>query len=76
MNQQPVIPSGMVLVTKDEFFAALSADPRDIMPNIDAREYTLWQTRDRAVFGWSVPGWANPGGPKAWAIAKRKGAAA
>jgi hypothetical protein len=47
-------------VTKDEFYAALKADPRDIMPSIvgsyerNGRGYTQeWQTQNslRTLFG-------------------------
>lgn len=68
----PQIPAGMVAVTKDEFIAALKADPRDIMPTTENREFTVWRVQStRAVFGWSAPGWANPGAPKAWAVFKK-----
>lgn len=33
----------MAVVTKDEFFAALAADKRDIMPTTEAREHTPWR---------------------------------
>lgn len=66
------IPAGTVAVTKDEFFAALKADARDIMPTTENREFTIWRAQyTRAVFGWSAPGWANPGAPKAWAVVKQ-----
>jgi hypothetical protein len=52
-------PPGMTEVTKERFYAALRADPRDIMPSNKARTYTTWQTWDGSVWGWSAPGWAN-----------------
>jgi hypothetical protein len=65
------IPAGMIEVTKDQFFSALYKDPRDIMPSNRNPNYTTWETRDRAVWGWSSPGWKNPGDPAVWAIAQR-----
>jgi hypothetical protein len=63
------IPTGFRQVTKDEFFAALRADPRDIMPSQANPEYTTWETNHRYVWGWTYPGWKNPGGEKVYAIA-------
>lgn len=57
----PSIPVGMVEVTKEAFFAALKADSRDIMPHLTDRTYSTWETPRRDVWGWSAPGWANPG---------------
>ncbi len=62
------IPSGMEEVTKDEFFARLKADGRDIMPNHDAPDFTIWKTRARQVWGWSTPGWKTPGTQKRYAV--------
>lgn len=64
------VPSGMVEVSKDLFFATLFADRRDIMPRHSQRNYTTWETKSREVWGWSTPGWANPGDPKRYAIRK------
>lgn len=75
------MPAGMVPVTRDEFLAALYADPRDIMPSLNHPNYTTWETKFREVWGWTTPGWKNPGDEKAYAvfpaaIAKAKGGAA
>jgi len=49
-------------VTQLEFFRLLAADPRDIMPNVEHEDHHLWLVRPtRAVWGWSAPGWKNPG---------------
>lgn len=51
-------PMGRRSVTRDEFFAALYADPRDIMPRIrherrhQEHGYTSdWKTANGAIFG-------------------------
>lgn len=64
----PSLPDDMTRVTKEQFFSALTADPRDIMPSHRQRLYTIWETRDGVVFGWSSPGWQNPGSPVAYAL--------
>ena len=52
-----------------EFFARLAADKRDIMPTTERPDFTPWRvTSTRAMWGWSTPGWRNPGAPKAWAV--------
>lgn len=70
-----MIPDNMREVTKDEFFATLKADPRDIMPSHRNEFYTVWEVvSSRAVWGWSCPGWKNVGkAPKHWAVVNRKG---
>ena len=55
-------------VSKDEFFAALFADPRDIMPSHRLPHETHWETRGRALWGVSKPGWKNPGDPASYAL--------
>lgn len=55
------MPEDMVAVTKEEFFAALRADKRDIMPSVRERCFTTWETTRREAWGWSAPGWANTG---------------
>lgn len=62
------IPEGMQQVTEQQFFAALYRDPRDIMPSHRMPEHTTWETKDREVWGWSTPGWRNPGAPEVWAV--------
>jgi hypothetical protein len=56
----PGIPNGMITVSKDQFFAALFADPRDIMPNNENPEFTTWETKARMIWGWTAPGYKNP----------------
>jgi hypothetical protein len=56
-----------VIVSQDEFFALLKADPRDIMPR-PREDHSSWETRDREVWGWSTPGWKNPGAPQMYAV--------
>ena len=54
-----------------DFFALLKADPRDIMPNHDAPDVTVWQTvHGRIPFGESRPGWKNPEGPVSYHLHK------
>lgn len=62
------LPPGMRRVTQDEFFAALRADKRDIMPSHQHPLFTTWETTSRQVWGWSYPGWKNAGEPKIWWI--------
>lgn len=63
------MPEGMRPVTKDEFFARLAADQRDIMPTTESPDSTLWRVvSTRAMWGWSTPGWRNPGAQKAWSV--------
>ncbi len=62
------IPVGMVAVSKEQFFQALYADARDIMPSANDPECTRWETRNRQLWGWSSPGWKNPNGEKTYAI--------
>jgi len=52
----------------DRFFELLKADPRDIMPNTNHPYFTYWETKDRVRWGWSTPGWRNPGEPAAYAV--------
>jgi hypothetical protein len=52
------IPDGMVVVTREEFFALLKADTRDIMPRHNQPDYTIWETKGREAWGWTVPGWS------------------
>jgi len=62
------IPAGMIQVDKGEFFARLEADKRDIMPNHAHPDSTTWETTSREVWGWTLPGWKNPGDPKVYAV--------
>lgn len=72
MNAQhtpgPAMPEGMQAVSKDQFFALLSADPRDIMPSTGAPDYTTWETKGREVWGWTTPGWKVPRAPVQFAV--------
>jgi hypothetical protein len=54
------IPSGMIEVSKEQFFAALNADARDIMPSVLSPDCTRWETKTRQLWGWSLPGWKHP----------------
>lgn len=69
-TEATAIPAGMREVTEEEFFALLKADPRDIMPNHDFPEFTRWLVQsNRAVWGWSTPGWRNrSNAPRQWAV--------
>ncbi len=53
------IPDGMVEVSKNEFFEALKADPRDIMPHALNPCFSTWETKDRQLWGITAPGWKN-----------------
>lgn len=64
----PVIPKGMIEVTRGEFFRKLYADSRDIMPRLNRPDSTDWETRDRQPFGWTYPGWKDPGGKRIYAL--------
>lgn len=59
--QAAQVPNGMVIVTKEQFYAALEADKRDIMPCVSQTHVTTWKTRNREVWGWESTGWKNPG---------------
>ena len=64
-------PNGFKEVSKDEFFALLAKAENDPMPNLDAPDYTTWQTQrgPRVIWGWSAPGWKNPGDkPERYAV--------
>lgn len=52
---------------KDDFYARLYADPRDIMPSRQSpRTHTVWLVvRTGEVWGWTFPGYAEEG-PKAY----------
>lgn len=66
-----VTPEGMKQVSKEEFFDALYADKRDIMPSIaESDKYSVWMTTSRYVWGYSYPGWKNPQDEKAYFIRK------
>lgn len=59
------------VVTQDEFYAALKADKRDIMPCIaEHADRSVWKDKAGVVFGVSFPGWMNPGDPKSYALMK------
>lgn len=68
--EKPTIPEGMREVTKEEFYAALMAETRDIMPRCASPEFTVWELqRTRAIWGWSAPGYKYPNNPEAYALA-------
>lgn len=64
------IPAGFREVSQIEFFAALAADRRDIMPTTEARTFTPWRVvATREMWGWSSTGYASPyGTPKVFAL--------
>lgn len=62
------IPSGFTELTKDAFYKTLEMDQRDIMPSVQSPNYTTWETKSRQVWGWSYPGWKNPGEPSKYAV--------
>lgn len=47
-------------VTKEQFFASLAKDTRDIMPSHKEPEFTTWETKSGQVWGKTLPGWKNP----------------
>ena len=59
----------MRAVSKQEFFAALYADKRDIMPSNRLDNETRWEAKDGTLWGVSKPGWKNPGTPAAYWVA-------
>ncbi len=64
------IPPGFVQVTHEQFYAALRADSRDIMPTTNSETFSDWEVvGSRAVWGRSFPGWKNPGDDKAYFLA-------
>jgi hypothetical protein len=65
------VPSGMTIVTKDEFFETLYADKRDIMPCYENPYFTVWQDTSRKVFGGSLPGWKLSGYPEDHPLGKK-----
>lgn len=69
----PAPPEGFTEVSREEFYEALKADPRDIMPKLNSPEYTDWETVDRQRWGWSYPGWKNIGEPSIYAIKSKRG---
>lgn len=68
----------MTVMTKEEFYAALAAEKRNIMPTTEAREHTPWRiVATRAMWGWSSKGYASKfGAVEVFAIAKGTGSAA
>lgn len=57
-------PAGMIEVTEKQFFAALFADQRDVMPSHNQPDHTDWLDKNARVFGRTFPGWKNPGDEK------------
>lgn len=76
------MPSGMVAVSQEQFFAALKADSRDIMPSARMEYETPWEDAHRNLWGWSSTGYKSGFGAEEIyavyppAIAAAKGAAA
>ena len=56
----------LIEVTKSEFFAHIGQ--RDIICNLDRRDCTDWETRNRTLVGRTYPGWANPQDKKVYMI--------
>lgn len=52
-------PHGMIVVTKEQFFKALEADKRDIMPSTADPYATRWETTYRQLWGWDSTGWKS-----------------
>jgi len=64
-------PAGFKFVSEAEFFEAVNkAAADDPMPSVERPEVTVWnfQRFRRDVFGYSWPGWKNPGEREAYAI--------
>jgi hypothetical protein len=54
-------PQGMKEVSREQFFEALYADKRDIMPSVsESPDYSVWMTPQRSVWGYTYPGWKYP----------------
>jgi hypothetical protein len=65
----PSTPAKNPVLSAEEFFAALKADPRDIMPCHEQRDVTVWKVqRTGAEWGRSTPGWANPEGAETYQV--------
>lgn len=64
--EKPLVPNGFKVVSKEEFYKQLNniGDKLDPMPTTKNPNHTDWETRrgPRYVWGWSWPGWRNPGG--------------
>jgi hypothetical protein len=67
-------PAGMIEVSADSFFQLLdSAGGLDPTPNPE-KYHTVWTTRNRALWGWSAPGYVDGGLPdprRVYAVAQR-----
>jgi hypothetical protein len=58
-DAEPEVPAGFVEVTKDQFFDALKADHRDIMPTTESPNCSWWRVVwTREAWGWT--GQAQP----------------
>ena len=67
-----LFPPEMKAVTKEQFYAALAAERKDVMPTTEYSTYTVWREREtRQAWGMSYPGWKNPGDPAAYAVLNR-----
>lgn len=65
-------PEGFSRVTEAEFFAALRADPRDILPDNRQPDGTTWKVQhDRQVRGVTTPGWKDPRKPRTYRLMDR-----
>jgi len=63
----PEIPADFKEVTRAEFFNAIGS--QDVTPSVRHDFYTLWETRTRAIAGWTTPGWRSPSNtPRRYAL--------
>jgi hypothetical protein len=58
----------MTEVTAEQFFQFLRDDPRDIMPELTAPDYSNWKTRNGGVVARTYPGWRNPGDARRYLV--------
>ena len=61
----PQVRAGMVLVSREEFFAYIG--PRDISPSSQT-DFSEWITPSRVEVGRSYPGYKNPRDPVAYML--------
>jgi hypothetical protein len=66
MTAQHPIPKGFRAVSCEEFFAVVGKE--NVTPSVAHPDFTSWETPDRRVIGWSLPGWKHPGDAKVWAL--------
>jgi hypothetical protein len=65
---RPIFPAGMVVVTKERFWALVKAEQRDIHPRPEA-DVTRWEgTHTREPWGWASTGYSNSGQETVYAV--------